>query len=267
MRFAKNSAIQINPIHFPRGPQGRPGKKKYRRLSEQVFEFGRGRPRQPKTWKVDIYSSSGMIDSLIGQGTSETAKAEAQGMIGKKFKGQKVVKVVLDGPFDSIDDISVSDDELDELKRLRDWEETVLPEHELGKYTTDELAVMELAATTPRAPRGSVKWPLREGVGSGAAQPKKKGRPRKQPLQPETHKYKIGKIITFFSGRETYYGIITAHTIDNSYYINYIDSLGNLVHGDKRLHESKISPLKKGRPSEYVDRIISKLKNSFKGNY
>jgi hypothetical protein len=270
MRFAKNSAILINPIQFPRGTRGRPGEKKYRKLSEQVFEFGRGRPRQPKTWKVDIFSSSGMIDSLIGQGTAETAKAEAQGMIGKKFKGQKVVKVVLDGPFDSIDDISVHDEEIPEF----------------APRTPDEIEVMELASRLPSRKKGLKT--IRRGTTQAGheiidydfdddsddlfrdySREKKRGRPRKHPVQSETHKYKIGQVVLVKTSEKTpyKYGIITRQLTYNANYSTPKYNLnifyeGTGISSSSIIHQERIIPLPKGRPSAYVKGIIDALRKT-----
>ena len=232
--------LSQNPHYFPRSGRGRPGqKKKYKRLPEQVFDFGRGRPRKPVYWKADLFrADDSQIDAIIGQGTKESAFAEAQAMVGKLYKGNKVARVVLDGPFETIDDIPVTDNEEFEI---------------LEERTPDEREVMELAATMPRAPRGTVKF-----VPPVTTTGKKRGRKRIHSL---THKYKVGQIVLITLGSDKLrYAIVTQQLNKNKYYLNIFDEYG--THRSNEIVESNLRPLPKGRPSEYVKEIIAKLKAS-----
>jgi hypothetical protein len=121
--------IQVNPkIHYPatergrpRGP-GRPAKLKA--LPERIFPgLTKGRPRTPAFWKADLYAVDGFLDSILGQGTKQTAMAEAANFVGKPFNTPsgkvKIARVELNGPYASLDDMEndITEDDVPQVIR------------------------------------------------------------------------------------------------------------------------------------------------------
>ena len=121
--------IQVNPkVHFPstergrpRGP-GRPAKLKA--LPERIFPgLTKGRPRTPAFWKADLYAADGFLDSILGQGTKQTAMAEAASFVGKPFNTPsgkvKIARVELNGPYASLDDMEadITEDDVPQVIR------------------------------------------------------------------------------------------------------------------------------------------------------
>jgi len=121
--------IQVNPkYHYPstergrpRGP-GRPAKLKA--LPERIFPgLTKGRPRTPAFWKADLYAADGFLDSILGQGTKQTAMAEAASFVGKPFNTPngkvKIARVELNGPYASLDDMEadITEDDVPQVIR------------------------------------------------------------------------------------------------------------------------------------------------------
>jgi hypothetical protein len=121
--------IQVNPkYHYPSTERGRPrgpGRPtKLKALPERIFPgLTKGRPRTPAFWKADLYAADGFLDSILGQGTKQTAMAEAASFVGKPFNTPngkvKIARVELNGPYASLDDMEadITEDDVPQVIR------------------------------------------------------------------------------------------------------------------------------------------------------
>lgn len=190
------TAASFNPtIHYPTTERGRPrGKgspKKLKALQERIFPgVTKGRPRTPAYWKADLYAADGFLDSILGQGTKQTAMAEAASFVGKPFNTPngkvKIARVELNGPYASLDDMENDITEVDIPQVIREKKprgrprgskvlavDSGQPKRKRGRpkgsfskkhaFTTDELVAVLKASKTPVV----------------SETPKKRGRPRK----------------------------------------------------------------------------------------
>lgn len=191
------TAASFNPtIHYPTTERGRPRKglgrpPKLKALQERIFPgLTKGRPRVQAYWKADLYATDGYLDSIIGQGTKQTAMAEAAGFVGKPFNTpngkMRIARVELNGPYANLDamEADITEDEQPQVIRkkkkrgrpkgsksaikvaIKSKGKRGRPKGSFSKkhtFTTDELVAVLKASKTP--------------VVSEA--PKKRGRPRK----------------------------------------------------------------------------------------
>ena len=231
------SGLLKNPTHhFPRTDKGRKGEVKHKRLLEEVFPgMKKGRPRTPAYWKADLFSSSGFIDSIIGQGTKQSAMAEAAGFVGKSFNNTSIARVQLSGPYADLDAMEqdITEDE-EPPQRLKPSSIIPLPRG-LG-----ELVPRKRGRPRKIQPIKVIDIDDISSELAAAHAPKRgRGRPRKHAIS--SHKYKPGQQVKLKFGKK--HGYIKKLMPENGMYIidfgEYTD-----IYGDSDLEGLRGRPRK-----------------------